>query len=538
MIGLAATVAALVVRPSILAEYLRPDGVFGGGVVERSTIAQACSWGVLVLGVVMVLLGIVKATGSNFAHRIEHAAKEVGALRLKLPRVAITMIFVVFALLLLNKAVYLALNDDAWKPVIGYEYQWIADSLAGGHGYSLPASHRWYFLDFVSEYPADEYYATALEEPIYPFLLGYSQKVFGEYGRLAVLLLHLVALYLTALFIYLVVRKVFDSRLGVVASIALLTLWWYHIRWLTLGVFSPAVLGGLAIICSAYLLLWSMEKVSVKRVVILGFALAVSCLTLAAGLIMVPLAASLIALSPRPARPFAWRPAIALVVTFGAILSPWTLRNYLVFGQLIPIRTGFGLALHQSNPALAATFSNVPHTCVEELGPIWRAKSPKDAIDQVRTNQAKRIAMYKRSYDCIESEAPPDYSTFNEAQRDKVYLRKSIEFIAANPRTFLELARYRIQAFLVGWSSHHTRVTLLAFLGAVMTWRNRRALVLVLLVAAYSFTFSLTTSLMYRYRYPIEPILFVLSMGAPITILSMLRSYIGGSRAPTKLPTV
>jgi hypothetical protein len=452
--------------------------------------------------------------------------KEMTVLRLKQPRTIVIIVFTFLALFLMNKALHLSLSDK-WKSVIGYEYYWIAESLAGGHGYSLPANHRWYFYDFKSEYPDDQYYPTALEEPVYPFLLVFAFKSLGEYGRLAMLLFNVVTLFMTAVVIYLLVRKVFDSHLGIIASIALLTWWWLDLDWLTLGVFSPAILGGLNITLSAYLLLWSLEKVSVKRGVILGSMLAFTCLTLSAGMIFVPLAALFTLILKRPVKPLAWWPALAIVLTVSVILSPWTLRNYLVFGQVIPIRTGFGLALHQSNPALAATFSTGTNPRDNELGPIWRAKTAKEAINQVRNVQGKRMAMYKRSYDYIESEAPANYSEYNEAERDKVYFGKSIDFIISNPKTFLVLTRYRIQAFLVGWSSRHTLVTLLAIVGALMACRNLKVFILVILVVAYVFPFSIVTSLMYRYRYPIEPILFALSCGIPIIALSKTKLLIG-----------
>jgi 4-amino-4-deoxy-L-arabinose transferase-like glycosyltransferase len=414
--------------------------------------------------------------------------------------------------------------SDKWKPVTGYEYYWIAESLASGHGYSLPANHRWYFDDFKSVYPSDRYFPTALEEPVYPALLALAFKSLGEYGHLVVLLFNMAALYMTSLVMYFLARKIFDSRLVVIASLALPTWWWYEISWLTIGVFSPAILGGLVISCSAYLIVWSLENVSVKRAVVLGAMLAFGCLTLSAGMLIVPLAVLATLFLKRPVKPIAWRPALAIVVTVGAILSPWTLRNYLVFGQLIPVRTGFGLALHQSNPILAATFSTGSHACVKELGPIWRAGSAKDAIQQVRKDQSKRMVMYKRSYDCIERNAPAGFENFNEARRDKVYLEKSMEFIRSNPRLFLEMTRYRVQAFLVGWSQRHTLVTLLAIVGALLAWRNRNANIMVVLVAAYTFTFSFATPLMYRYRYPIEPVFFVLAAGIPAILQSMLKS--------------
>lgn len=137
------------------------------------------------------------------------------------------------------------------------------------------------------------------------------------------------------------------------------------------------------------------------------------------------------------------------------------------------------------------------------------------------------MAMYKRGHDCIELESPANFAEFNEAQRDQFYWEKSIDFILAHPKIFLVLTRYRIQAFLVGWDSRHTLITMLAFIGALMAWRNQKAFITVILVAAYTFTFALSTSYMYRYRYPIEPILFALASGVPIIALAKIRLWIG-----------
>lgn len=536
LVGVGMIVTGVVLRPSVVAGHISPDGVFADGVLDKLTIVNICRWMMLFIGALLLCSGILKLIGRNSDSRIEHAVEEITVRPLKQPRIIISVIFTLLALVLLNKTINFALSEK-WKSVIGYEYYWIAESLAGGHGYSIAADHRWYFVDFQSEYPSDRYYPTALEEPVYPFLLAFAFKSFGEYGRLAILLFNVVALYLTALLIYLLVRKIFDSHLGVIASIALLTWWWFEVSWLTLGVFSPAILGGLNITFSAYLILWSLEKVSVKRGVILGLMLAFSCLTLAAGMLFIPLAALFTLILKRPVKPLAWGPALAILVTAGVLLLPWTLRNYLVFGQFIPIRTGSGVSLHQSNPTLAATFSTGTYGCVKELGPIWRAKDANDAIKQVRSEPAKRFAMYKRSYDCIKLGAPDNFSEFNEAQRDRLYVQKSMEFIIAYPKIFLVLTRYRIQAFLVGWSPRHTLVTLLAMVGALMGWRNQKAVIMVILVATYTFTFSMAASLMYRYRYPIDPIMFVLASGIPIIILSKVNLLIGKMKSPVILPT-
>ena len=526
LFGAAMIISAILFSSTVLVGHLHPNGVFADGVLDRVTIVNIFRVGIFLLGAILVLCGILKVTGFDYSHGIKRVPENRHVLFFKQPRTIIFIIFSLLALILLNKAIKFSFSDK-WKSVIGYEYYWIAESMVGNHGYSLPANHRWYYYDFKSEYRDDQYYPTALEEPVYPFLLATALKNLGEYGRLAVLLINVTALFLTSVLIYLLVRIIYDSHLGIIASVALITWWWFEISWITLGVFSPAIIGGLNITLSAYMIIWSLEKTSITRGVALGIMLAFSCLTLSAGLLFIPLAVLLTLFSKYPMKPVAWKPSLAIVITVGVILFPWMLRNYIVFHHVIPVRTGFGLALHQSNPALAATFSPGTNPRDNELEPIWRAKNPKDAIDQVRSVSAKRMAMYKRSYDYIELDAPENYSAYNEAERDKVYLGKSVDFIKSNPKTFISMTRYRIQAFIVGWNSRQTLVSLMAIVGALIAWRNKKTLILVLLVGAYTFTFSIATSLMYRYRYPIEPILFALSCGIPIVALSKIKLLIG-----------
>jgi len=532
LLGLSALLvgAGLLVSPATVAERISPDGVFGDGVLDRMALLSFCRWGSVAAGILLLLCGVAKLTANRRVLTMEAALEERTLSYLRRPRLLIVFVFAFLGLVLLNETLHFAASRK-WKDVTGYEYYWIAESLTEGHGYSLAENHRWYFDDFKTVYPPDRFHPTALEEPVYPFLLAFSFKHFGERGRLYVLLLNVVMLYLTAVLVYLLAKKVFGSRLGVLGSAALLTWWWFDISWLTIGVFSPAIIAGFNTVLSAYLILWFLEKISVGRGVVLGFVLAFSCLILAASQLFLPVAVLLAFVMKRPWRPLAWRPALAIVLTSCAVFAPWAIRNYMVFETFVPIRTGFGLALHQSNPALAASYSDVGHTCVKELGPMWKASGPKDAIQKVRSDKALRMEMYRRSYECIELEEPGHYAEFNEPQRDKIYLEKSVEFARDNPGMFLALTRYRIQSFLVGWSSRHTLVTVLAIIGTLVAWRNVKAWILLLLVAAYVFPFSLATPLMYRYRYPVEPILFVLACGIPALLQSL-----GGELLARMLP--
>ena len=506
VIGIALLGLGLVLSPDFVGRHVSADGILAAPTIVKVWMLRLLTG---LCGLLLVGYGGLKLIAEDIAARLDGILKEMLLVHLRRPRGVIVLVFLLLALFSINRAINLAAGDK-WKSVIGYEYYWIAESLASGHGYSLAANHRWYFYDFKSEYPGDEYYPTALEEPMYPALLALSFTSLGAYGKLFVLLLQVAALYVTSLMIYLLVKKVFNSRLGILFSVVLL-LRWPETFYLSERVFSPAVFAGLSMCLSAYVMLWSLEKISFPRALVTGCVLGCNCLLLADSLLFVPLAVLLTILLKRPLKPLAWRPALAIAVAAAIVLTPWLVRIGVVFGELIPVRTGFGLILHQSNVAMAGTFTKGKVACHESLEPIWQAKDATEAIEAIRNTDWKRMAIYKRGYDCVALEAPPGYAAFNEPQRDKVYLEKSLEFMAANPGLFLKMTGARILVYLKGWESRHAVISVLAFIGALISWRNYRSLIIVLLAAGFSFPFALVGSWMYRYRYPVEPMMFVLA---------------------------
>lgn len=441
---------------------------------------------------------------------------------IKRPRIIAKVILIFLALVTLYRIVNLVSNDN-WKRAKGAEYYWIAQSIAKDHGYSFSANHRWLFVDFISKYSTDKYYPTAWEEPIYPYMLGLCMKYFGEYGRLIILILQILALYITAMLIYMVIRKVYNSDLGIIMSFWLL-MRWPDIRSLSEHIFSPAIFAGLGIIISVFLFFWFIEKTSVKRGIVLGIVLGVVCLTRATALLIVPIMILLTFYFNRKSKLATMRPILGIALSFIVIISPWIIRNYLVFGQIIPFRNGVGQGLHMSNPMVAATFSHEDFAHENTLGPIWHAKNAGEALRAISRNKEKRSAIYKRAFDCIKLEAPDNYEQFNEAQRDKFYLKRGIDFIAHNPVTFLTLTYYRTKMFLRGWQRWHTIISVLAIIGILLSFKSPKVLTLALVTAGYIFTYSLIGAWFYRYRYPIEPILFVLASGLPIFVYNKIKS--------------
>ena len=446
----------------------------------------------------------------------------------KKPRMIVAGIFIFLALLTLVRIIKFSSNYNPRK-VLGTEYSWIAENIANGHGYSFSSNTRWLFHDFKTKPSLKEYFPTAWEEPIYTCIVALAMKYFSNNGALVIVILQIIALFLTSVILYYLIKKIFDTNFGIIASVFLI-LFWPGVRSLSESIFSPAIIAGMFFTLTSYLFLWFLDKISISRGTVVGIALGVSCLTLAANLFFVPIVILYTLYYTYNLKSNAWKETLAIAISFAVIILPWTIRNYSVFGEFITFRNGAGQGLHMSNNIVAATYSDANFACEDSLGRLWRAKDAKEALSMISNDREKRIAVYKRAHECIQLEAPIDYHKFNEAQRDKFYLQKAVVFIIENPGTFITLSYYRLRLFLVGWNKIHTIIAFLAIIGAVISFRNRKMLPFIMMALGYILTFSLIGAWFYRYRYPIEPILILLASGLIISVFRLIKEKLANNR--------
>jgi uncharacterized membrane protein len=83
------------------------------------------------------------------------------------------------------------------------------------------------------------------------------------------------------------------------------------------------------------------------------------------------------------------------------------------------------------------------------------------------------------------------------------------------------LAYYKFIAFFSGWSRSQGLVGLLAFAGALISFRNQQARVITLLALTFSIPYVIAVQWFYRYRYPIEPVLLILASYVVIFVASV-----------------
>ena len=446
-------------------------------------------------------------------------------------------------ILILTVGICIAINIkdrsiDEWNDARGAEYVDIATSIAAGHGFSYKEGDRWFWLDFSpeTEHDAETYYATAIEEPIYPYILAASIGFFGNKGVFALVVLQFLSWVAACLLTYSLGRALFSPNVGLFSAIMLA--WWPNAEHMVLGYLGPSPFALLIFTATAYLVTYKLKSDSSNWwIAATGVLLGLGTLTLASSQIFIPIASATLIINKGWTKPQSWGAGLLLALVAALVISPWTYRNWSTFGEFVPVRTGMGLISHQGNPTLAGSFMPGPHVCSDTLGPFWTAKSIPDAMHQATTEQAKEIAIYKRSFECIAQNAPSDYEEYNEPQRDAFYLQQAKKFIYEYPWTFAKMAYYKYLTAIKGQEAGRATTVFgfLCLIGMAICLVQRKAIVLVAMILAYFAPYALGIPWGYRYRFPIEPLVIIFGIYAVSAATDRLKNWWPFRQADTSI---
>jgi 4-amino-4-deoxy-L-arabinose transferase-like glycosyltransferase len=260
----------------------------------------------------------------------------------------------------------------------------IARSIASGHGFGSPLADTG---------------LSALLPPVYSYLLAGIFKVFGIETRASVLAaLSLNSLFsaLTCIPVFLLARQAFGQRVAKWAG------WGWAFS--PYGVYYGADWAWSTCLvtlelCCLFLFAWRLENSSRKRDWILFGALCgVSALTEPVVIAVLPLLGIwTLYRRYRLARP--WKAQMIAVALAGvATLSPWLVRNYMLFHKFIPVRSGYGLELYIGNNGYSQHWVNRtlhPNHSDAELSEYERAgevaymdHKMQQAKDYIRSHRA------------------------------------------------------------------------------------------------------------------------------------------------------
>ena len=386
---------------------------------------------------------------------------------------------------------------------IGEELGSIAASIASGHGFSSPL--------YTASGP------TAWSTPVFPYLLAGIFKTFGAHSlhaNFAIRLLNVLFSSATTYPILKIGRKLFGSVAGAVAG----WIWAFLPMAITLPVdwawdMSLAALA----LTTALWMTYELEKHGDSKTwllygVLWGFASLVN----AAVLCVFP-GCLLFALYRRRNLAVAWlRPAIQVALAFVLTISPWIIRNQVVFHGQVLLRSNFGLELWLGNNP------DVPDSWTWWLHPLTSAKERDDffKLGEIPYMEQKKAA--------------------------------AIQFIKAHPT---DAVRFQFHRFMETWTGYRdpfadiwsTGIPLLraqllmnysltsfTFLGLLLAYRRIRALSLPLLntIVFFPVVYYLCHT-GERYRHPIDPVLAILSGYAVVSCAAVMLEWtrLAGTKA-------
>jgi hypothetical protein len=339
----------------------------------------------------------------------------------------------------------------------------IASALVAGSGFSSP----------YANVPTA---ATAQQPPLYPLILAGIFRLFGTCtiaSAWAAVAINILAGALTAVLLYHVGNLYFSETVGLVAAWAWALPWMYRAPAFSASLSSPylAALG----LTGLLLLLPKVLKAG-RGWFWLGIYAGLLVLLQATFLAVVACYGIWLALSKARSP----RMLMAIAGLF-VMLVPWTIRNYVQLGRLVPIRDNFGLELWLGNrPGMQGTVDY--HGDFPDHDPSTYAR-----LGELRFMDAK----------------------FQEAK----------EFIASDPISFFQRClRRSVEFWYVPYSPPWILISVLGWAGAVLAWRRKGIAVLSTIPLLAFPPIYYVTHTFSTYRHPIDPVIILLAAYAIIEI--------------------
>jgi 4-amino-4-deoxy-L-arabinose transferase-like glycosyltransferase len=357
----------------------------------------------------------------------------------------------------------------------GWEMGRVARSISLGHGFSSP-------------YEGNTG-PTAWEPPLYPYLMAGVFKLCGIYSHASAwVLLSINSLFatLTTIPILLLARKTFGERVATWSAYGWAInpyIWYWSIHWIWDTTFTPLVLACI------FLIAVQLQDAPGKRGWILFGALyGVGALANPTMLAFLPFCGLWI-----------WRqrycrglPSLGGVVlssiVFFAVLSPWVVRNYEVFGRFVFLRDDFGLQVRLGNgPSadgmlmayLQPNLNKLELQKFQTMGELAYAEACKQqAFDWIRQHPGRfTVISLKRFFYYWNGVPRPSASTSPMDFRSSGFLATSV-----------------LALWGLGRALRQKRPAAWLYAGLVLTYPT-----------VYYFVFPHA-----RYRHPIEPVLVIL----------------------------
>jgi len=298
------------------------------------------------------------------------------------------------------RAAFILISQDFTNPV-AYEAGLIAKDLAAGKGF------------IFQSWLAAEKESSAWIPPLYPYFLAFFFKFFGPYKFLAIQLVQGLAFSCLVFPAYGLGNLLHDRRVGLTAAflVSLYPPFIYYARVITYD-----SLFTLFTALSLYTLVRLYVSPSYPKAALSGCLLGLANLTKG---ILQPF--TLFALLWLPwamgAVKRRWTYPLMVFVTCLVTVTPWIIRNYVVFHRLMPMQSSFGYMLWLGNrPGFPGIF------------------------DPTRAYQGTTLRrLTEEEYQFLRG--------LNERELNATLLRQALRYIRDDPKAFLKRSLNRVYAF-------------------------------------------------------------------------------------------
>jgi hypothetical protein len=434
--------------------------------------------------------------------------------------------------------VFTDVHFQAWKNPNAMEHKTIAISLVAGRGFTF--GDKGY------------YGPTSVQSPPYPFLLAGAFKAFdavalnkrgeavldpahperGAHAYMAMLLLNALAGGALVWLTWVLVRTIGGSALTAVVAAGLVAVWPTQVYAARTVQAVELITVGLTAMTILYYRATRGGGVGAWA----GYAFVATTVTLVEPAFLPALVVSgLMMLFCRSLTSrMKIRNSLVMALAVVAVIGPWTVRNYIVHGAIIPVKGSFWVNVWKGANDSASGSDRLA------LTPAQRARARKEN----GSFGSDELTDGNHQYDMLSLEDRKRIDNQPEVVREAVFREFAINWIKANPHRFFQLCGIRLlKTLTVDWDNPRSynlayavsrlMVILLTLGGVVVAISQRWSLgfpLMVFLTALGTYTVTLTAA---RFAFPFE--VFQLAMGAGL-ITAVVAKVRGSSPAPVEVP--
>ena len=340
---------------------------------------------------------------------------------------------------------------------------------------------------------------TAFAPPMYPFFLAGIFKIFG-YNSEVVKIIQAILGGVTCWIIYRMGCLMFEEKVGIVAS--LMMVFYPDLIALTGYLYTEILYIFILSLTFLFLMRVFLRKGSKVDWILAGVLLGVSILTRHA-LILFPIFILILLSFSRATRDHFKRLLVFVFVCYG-VLIPWIIRNYLCFGEFIPVATGVGATLWVG--------SYIPHE-----GEYRYSESSEKVMEESRG--AKSLAegdkiLFIKAFQNIISN-PGEYGYIVLKKFIRYFYQIYVDIPDGRPRSV------NIVVVLVLALSYYP-VFLLFLTGIVQTRYRWKEFLPIYGLIFYSGILYAVTIIVPRYRVPLMPFFILFAASSLCTLMDRL----------------